>query len=97
MVRIAHQYAPFKNIQKILEEFCESNMFIAELKSHALKHHHWKTLMHQLRVNWNLSDLTLGQVWDIILFKNEAIVRDMILTSPHISIPGSNPGKIASL
>jgi dynein heavy chain 1 len=33
-----------------------------QLKSDALKERHWKTLCRQLRVNWVLSDLNLGQV-----------------------------------
>lgn len=40
----------------------QANMLVVELKSEALKERHWKQLMKQLRVNWVLSDLTLGQV-----------------------------------
>lgn len=56
-------------------------MMIVELKSDALKERHWKQLMKQLKVNWVLSDLTLGQVWDVNLQKNEAIVKDIILVA----------------
>jgi len=56
-------------------------MMIVELKSDALKERHWKSLMKQLRVSWILSDLTLGQVWDVNLQKNELIVRDIILVA----------------
>ena len=41
------------------------NMMIVELKSDALKDRHWKTLCKQLRVSLVLSELTLGQVWDV--------------------------------
>ena len=34
--------------------------------------------MRRLRVNWVLSDLTLGQIWDADLQKNETIVKDII-------------------
>lgn len=54
-------------------------MLIVELKSDALKERHWKQLMKQLRVNWILSDLNLGQVWDIDLQRNEAIIKGVIL------------------
>lgn len=54
---------------------------IVELKSDALKERHWKQLMKQLRVNWILSDLTLGLVWDVDLQKNESIVKDIILVA----------------
>ena len=48
------------------------------MKSDALKERHWKTLTRQLRVSWMLSDLTLGQVWDVDLLKNESIIKDVI-------------------
>ncbi len=35
--------------------------------------------MRQLRVSWVLSDLTLGQIWEVDLQRNERIVRDVIL------------------
>lgn len=54
---------------------------IVELKSDALKERHWKQLMRKLRVNWVLSDLTLGQVWDVDLQANEAVVKEIILTA----------------
>ena len=56
-------------------------MLIVELKSEALKERHWKTLMRKLHVNWVLSDLNLGQVWDVDLQKNEMIVKDVILVA----------------
>jgi dynein heavy chain 1 len=56
-------------------------MMILELKSDALKEQRWKLLMKQLRENCVLSDLTLGQVWDVNLQKNEAVVTDIILVA----------------
>lgn len=56
-------------------------MMIVELKSDALKERHWKQLMRKLRVNWVLSDLTLGQVWDVDLQSNEVVVKEIILTA----------------
>jgi dynein heavy chain 1 len=56
-------------------------MMILVLKSDAPKEQHWKLLMKQLRVNWVLSDLTLGQVWDVNLQKNGAVVTDIILVA----------------
>lgn len=54
------------------------NVLVVELKSEALKERHWKQLIKKLRVNWVLSELTLGHVWDVNLQKHEAIVRDVI-------------------
>lgn len=32
-------------------------------------------------MNWILSELTLGQVWDVNLLKNEPVVKDIILVA----------------
>ncbi|XP_071963522.1 cytoplasmic dynein 1 heavy chain 1-like [Antedon mediterranea] len=72
------QYASYEHVQKMLKGFTKVNMYIIELKSEALKERHWKQLMKSLRVNWILAELTLGQVWDIDLLRNESIVRDII-------------------
>ncbi|KAG1662035.1 Dynein heavy chain, cytoplasmic [Nymphon striatum] len=73
------QYASYEYVKKTLQSFTKVNMMIVELKSDALKERHWKQLMKQLRVNWVLSDLTLGQVWDVDLQKKESVVKDVIL------------------
>ena len=56
-------------------------MLVTELKSEALKERHWKQLMRKLRVNWVLTELTLGQVWDVDLQRNEGIVKDVIMVA----------------
>ncbi|RMX44013.1 hypothetical protein pdam_00012965 [Pocillopora damicornis] len=73
------QYSSFEYVQKTIKTYLKVNMLIVELKSEALKERHWKTLMRKLHVNWVLSDLSLGQVWDVDLQKNEGIVKDVIL------------------
>uniref|UniRef100_A0A023FN94 Dynein heavy chain linker domain-containing protein n=1 Tax=Amblyomma cajennense TaxID=34607 RepID=A0A023FN94_AMBCJ len=75
------QYASYEYVKKVLMGYTKANMTIVELKSDALKERHWKQLMRQLRVNWILSELTLGLVWDIDLQRNEAIVKDVILVA----------------
>ncbi|XP_021916201.1 dynein heavy chain, cytoplasmic isoform X2 [Zootermopsis nevadensis] len=75
------QYSSYEYVKKLLQGYTKVNMMIVELKSDALKERHWKLLMKQLRVNWVLSDLTLGQVWDVNLQKNEAVVKDIILVA----------------
>jgi len=57
------------------------NMTVIELKSDALKDRHWKQLMRKLRVTWTFSDITLGQIWDVDLQANEAVVKDIIMTA----------------
>lgn len=56
-------------------------MIIIELKSEALKERHWKQLMKELKVNWVLSDLTLGQVWDADLARHEPIIKQVLLVA----------------
>ncbi|XP_071453347.1 dynein heavy chain, cytoplasmic isoform X3 [Hetaerina americana] len=75
------QYSSYEYVKRLLQGYTKVNMMIVELKSDALKERHWKQLMRQLRVNWILSDLNLGQVWDVDLQKNEAIVKDTILVA----------------
>ncbi|XP_077870638.1 cytoplasmic dynein 1 heavy chain 1-like [Saccoglossus kowalevskii] len=72
------QYASFEFVNRVLKGYAKVNVLIVELKSDALKERHWKQLMKKLRVNWVLSDLTLGQIWDIDLHRNEPIIRDII-------------------
>lgn len=61
--------------------FFQVNMLVIELKSEALKDRHWKQLMKRLHVNWVLSELTLGQIWDVDLQKNEMVVKDVLLVA----------------
>lgn len=75
------QYSSYEYVKKMLQNYTKVNMLIVELKSDALKERHWKLLMKQLKVNWVLSELTLGQVWDVNLQKNEGIVKDIILVA----------------
>ena len=73
------QYASYEYVKKLIQSYQKVNMLIVELKSDALKERHWKTLCKELRVNWVVSDLTLGQVWDVDLQKHENVVKDIIL------------------
>lgn len=75
------QYSSYEYVKKLLQGYSKVNIMIVELKSDALKERHWKQLMRKLRVNWVLSDLTLGQVWDVDLQANEAVVKEIILTA----------------
>ena len=75
------QYASYEHVKKLIISYQKVNMMIVELKSDALKERHWKTLCRQLRVNWILNDLTLGQVWDIDLQRHEGTIKDIILVA----------------
>lgn len=75
------QYASYDFVKRLLQSLTKVNVLIIELKSDALKERHWKTLTKQLNVQWVLSDLTLGHVWDVDLQRNEPIVKDVIITA----------------
>ncbi|XP_075048644.1 cytoplasmic dynein 1 heavy chain 1 isoform X1 [Mixophyes fleayi] len=75
------QYASYEYVQRLLKGYMKINMLVIELKSEALKDRHWKQLMKRLRVNWVVSELTLGQIWDVDLQRNEAIVKDVLLVA----------------
>ena len=75
------QYASFEHVKRTLEGYLKVNILIIELKSDALKERHWKQLIRNLRVHWVLNDLTLGQVWDADLQKNEVIFREVIMVA----------------
>ncbi len=74
-------YESYEYVKKLLQGYIKVNLLIVELKSDALKERHWKKLMAQLKVSWVFSELTLGQIWDINLLKNEQIVKEIILVA----------------
>ncbi len=71
-------YAGYEYVRKLLQTYSKVNVLVVELKSDALKERHWKTICRDLRVHWVQSDLTLGQVWDVDLLKNETVIRDVL-------------------
>jgi len=74
-------YSSYEHVKRVLKTYTRVNVMVVELKSEAVKERHWKRLMRQLRVSWVLPDLTLGQLWDVDLVKNEMIVKDVLLVA----------------
>lgn len=75
------QYAAFEYVQDMLRGLLKANTVVGELKSDALKERHWKQLFKVLRLpsQLNLTHLTLGQVYDLDLKKNESLIKDVII------------------
>ncbi|TGZ69850.1 hypothetical protein CRM22_003509 [Opisthorchis felineus] len=73
------QYASYEHVKRTLQSYAKVNVLVVELKSEALKERHWKMLMKKLNVDWTMSELTLGHVWDIDLQKNDSIIREVLL------------------
>ncbi|KAJ2558174.1 dynein heavy chain [Coemansia sp. RSA 1933] len=72
------QYAAFEYMQKTLRGLLKANSTVADLKSDALRDRHWRQLAKALRVSAVMSDLTLGDVWDFDILRNESIIREVI-------------------
>ncbi|KAM6498345.1 dynein heavy chain protein 1 [Amanita muscaria] len=75
------QYAAFEYVQDVLKGLLKSNMIISELKSEALKDRHWKQVFKVLRLpaQITLSLMTLGNVYDMDLKRNETTIKEVIL------------------
>ncbi|KAK9719430.1 dynein heavy chain [Basidiobolus ranarum] len=74
------QYAAFEFIQETLKQYLKVNPLLGDLKSEALRERHWKQLFKLLRVEGRLglSEMTIGNLWDLDLRKNEQVVREVI-------------------
>ncbi|KAJ2847645.1 dynein heavy chain, partial [Coemansia erecta] len=72
------QYAAFEYMQKTLRGLLKANAIVADLKSDALRDRHWRQLSKALRVSAGMADLTLGDVWDFDILRNEAAIREVI-------------------
>lgn len=71
-------YEAYSSFKTRLQNYAKVNALVVELKSEALKDRHWKELQKRLRVQWNLNDLTLGQVWEADLTRHETAVREVL-------------------
>ncbi|KAJ2761490.1 dynein heavy chain, partial [Coemansia sp. BCRC 34490] len=72
------QYAAFEFMQKTLRGLLKANGTVADLKSDALRDRHWRQLFKALRVTSSMSDMTLGDVWDFDIARNESLIREVI-------------------
>ncbi|CAP31232.1 Protein CBR-DHC-1 [Caenorhabditis briggsae] len=74
-------YPSYEHVKTMLHTYGKMNALVADLKSEALKERHWHQMMKEMRVNWNLSDLTLGQVWDADILRHETTIRKILLVA----------------
>lgn len=75
------QYASYGHIMDRLKGYIKSNWIVVELKSSTVKERHWKQLIKKLRVNWNLMELVLGDLWDLDLPRHEPIFKEVLLVA----------------
>lgn len=75
------QYAAYEYVQEILRHYLRVNPLISDLKSEALRERHWRQIFKTLRIDGRLTlnDMTIGQLWDLDLKRNEQVVKDVII------------------
>ncbi|KAL3100107.1 hypothetical protein niasHS_000718 [Heterodera schachtii] len=74
-------YESYDNAKRLLQNYLKMNSLIIELKSDSLKERHWRNLTREMHVNWVLSKLTLGQVWDIDLSRHEETIKKIMIVA----------------
>ncbi|KAJ3451774.1 dynein heavy chain [Anaeramoeba flamelloides] len=72
------QYDAYSHFSSIIKGFLRCNILIQDLRSEVMKERHWKQLQNKLNVTWKLNELTLGDIYDADLIKNEVIFKDVI-------------------
>ncbi|KAL3113940.1 hypothetical protein niasHT_017890 [Heterodera trifolii] len=74
-------YESYDYAMRLLLSYLKMNSLIIELKSDLLKERHWRNLTREMHVNWVLSELTLGQVWDIDLSRHEETIKKIMIVA----------------
>ncbi|KAF9438119.1 hypothetical protein BGZ76_009650 [Entomortierella beljakovae] len=77
------QYAAFEYVQESLRLYVKVNPLLSDLKSEALRERHWRQIFKALRIEgrWTLSEMTVGNIWDLDLKRNESLIRDVIVVA----------------
>jgi dynein heavy chain 1 len=73
------QYASFEYLSDMLKELVQLNILITELKSEAMRERHWRQIFKRFNSPvLTIADLSLGDVWNFDLKKNESFMREVI-------------------
>lgn len=74
-------YAAYDYLQEALKNYVKVNTIVADLKSEAMRDRHWRQLFKTLKVEGriNPAEMTLGNVWDLDMRKNESAFKEVIL------------------
>lgn len=67
------QFAPFVACLRNIRLYLDSNAIISDLRACEVRERHWCKIQARLRVEWNVSKLTLGAVWDVDIPKHHAV------------------------
>ncbi|KAF0446846.1 dynein heavy chain [Gigaspora margarita] len=79
-----HSYSAFRFLEDTVKAYIKVNPILSELKSETVKNWHWKQLFKALKLEncFNLSEMTIGNVWNLDLKKNEQIIKKIIAQVP---------------
>ncbi|KAJ5078912.1 intein-containing dynein heavy chain precursor [Anaeramoeba ignava] len=72
------QYNAYEHFHSMIKGFLKCNVTIIDLKSESLKERHWKQIQNKLGVKWVFSELTLADIYNVDLIKNETIFKEVI-------------------
>lgn len=74
------QYAAYEYLQDTLKGYLKVHQIFTDLKSEAIRERHWKQLLKELHFDGKirLSELTVGNVWEFDLHRNENVIRGVI-------------------
>ena len=72
------QYASYEHVMSKLKSLIKSNWIVVELKSSTVKERHWKQLIRKMKLNWNLHELILGDIWDLDLNRYEPVFKEVL-------------------
>lgn len=75
------QYSAFEFVQDTVRNLLKANILVGELKSEALRERHWTKLYKSLRLpsGYSASGMTLGQVYDLDLKRNEGLIKEVVV------------------
>lgn len=75
------QYAAYEYFAEAIKNLLKNNSIISDLKSDALRDRHWRALFQVLRIAsaYRSNSMTLGQVWDLNITRNEKEIKGIIL------------------
>ena len=72
------QYEAYDGMVNNLKDLVKLNVMITDLKSDALKERHWKKIFQQLGLTIQMSELTLGHMWDADLRRRQVELTEIL-------------------
>lgn len=74
------QYSAFQHVQSVIKSLIKTTALLTALRSEAIYDRHWNRLFKLLspQKNISLTNLTLGDIWDLNLSLHEKEVKDII-------------------